>query len=163
MVRFTHRLSMGSQDQSLGQSLCKTGAFCNTGEGVVGKREGWCCSGQRGPLCRHKDLTTEAPVGAGPNEWVEKPHGDCGAAGSCLPASSWPCIDGGGEVANRTEETGQGGETDSQPDRLPSPRPRPPELTTLALPSFSWAACQLQEFPAPCPAYHPPPVRVGLN
>lgn len=73
--------------------LAKLVLFCNTGVGGEGRekererererREGGLrgeggavncgvgggrgyCSGQRGPLCRHKDLITEAGVGAGP-------------------------------------------------------------------------------------------------
>ena len=124
---------------------------------MVGKREGGCCSGQRGPLCRHKDLTREAPAGAGPNEWIEKPHGDWGAAGSCLPASPWPCM---GEVACRNEETGPGGENRLS-QKFTQPQAQAPRANHPGLPSFSWATCQLQEFPTPTP--HTPGVNITVQ
>lgn len=78
-------------------------------------------SGQRGPLCRHKDLTTEAPAGAGPNGWIEKPHGDCWRCQE-LPPSPSLVVMGRSGVACRNQQMGQGGETDSGLGPLPQPQ-----------------------------------------
>lgn len=61
-------------------------------EGQEGGGMGTGCSGQRGPLCRHKDLTTEGPVGAGTEKWMELCDSICGDWGSCQELPPRPSL-----------------------------------------------------------------------
>lgn len=97
-------------------------------------------SGQRGPLCRHKDLTTEALWGLGQTDgWsCVTIHGD---RGSCQELPHSPSlVEMGGGVAHRKQVSKgnwtEGGAPHTR-SRLPEPEPAPP------LPSPPLEACFL--------------------
>lgn len=165
----SHRDSVGeAKIRALASLSAKLVLFVTQAE-REGQEGGGCCSGQRRPLCRHKDLTTEAPAGAGPDRWIEKPLGDWGRCQELPPSLSLVVMGVGRWQAEAGKWVKEEKQTQGQAP-YPNPRPRPPEpeLPTLPLPSFSWAACQLKGFPPPRPRTPPTTflsptlVRVGL-